>query len=145
MFAHILCSFIIISYHFILQRGIGKVSIDFQNSVDILPIHHYLSTIVIQGKGAGKDAAGAITYDASAVMNGGSTGIFDIFGSNYAQINKHEVESKLKSMSILLSNEKVEMAFKCGRKVRRIVLLYELVCYMNIGDLMALFDLHLPY
>ena len=85
--------------------------------MDILPIHHYLSTVVIQGKGAGKDAAGAITYDASAVMNGGSTGIFDIFGSNYAQINKAEVESKLKSMSILLSDEKVEMAFKCGRYV----------------------------
>jgi len=99
--------------------------------VDIMPIHHYLSTVVIQGKGAGKDAAGAITYDASAVMNGGSTGIFDIFGSNYAQINKLEVESKLKSMSILLSNEKVEMAFKCGRYV---------LC-VNIGDLATSFAL----
>ena len=98
-----------------------------------MPIHHYLSTVVIQGKGAGKDAAGAVTYDMSAAMNGGSTtGIFDIFGSNYSQINKQEVESKLKSMSILLSDEKVEMAFKCGRdsfsKFFLVVLIVSIVC-----------------
>ena len=98
-------------------RGIGKVSIDFQNSVDLLAIHRYLSLVVICGKGAGENAEhGAIVHDASAGMNGSSTGILDIFGSNYAQIDNTQVESKLKSNpNILLENEKVEMAFKCGR------------------------------
>mmetsp|Transcript_12428 Transcript_12428/g.27015 ORF Transcript_12428/g.27015 Transcript_12428/m.27015 type:complete len:831 (+) Transcript_12428:168-2660(+) len=97
-------------------RGIGKVSIDFVNSVDILAIHRFLSSVVIQGKGAGEAAAGAIVHDGNANMNGSSTGFLDIFGSNYAQIDNKEVESRLKSNpNILLQDEKVELAFKCGR------------------------------
>lgn len=100
----------------IYARGIGKVSIDFVNSVEIFAIHRFLSSVVIQGKGAGKAAAGAIVHDANANMSGSSTGFFDVLGSNYAQIDKKEVESRLKSNpNILLRDESVELAFKCGR------------------------------
>jgi len=97
------------------SRGIGKTEIEFSKSVDVFPIHVFLSSVIIQGKGAGEQAA-ALVYDASAQSgSGGSTGIFDIFGSNYSQMDKHEVEQKLKSSNVIIPSEKVEMAFKCGR------------------------------
>ena len=100
----------------IYARSIGKVSIDLVNSVDILPIQQFLSAVVIQGEGAGEVAAGAIAHDGNANMNGSKTGLFDVFGSNYGQIDNQEVESRLKSNpKILLEDEKVELAFKCGR------------------------------
>lgn len=97
-------------------RGIGKVSIDFVKSFDILSIHRFLSAVVIQGKGAGELAAeGAVVFDGHAKMSGQSTGFLDLMGSNFAQVDKNEVESRLKSGKILVEDEKVEMAFKCGR------------------------------
>lgn len=99
-------------------RGIGRLSMDYAKGVDVLSIFRFLSTAVIRGKAAGEHAAaGAIVHDpASAGGWGGSTGFLDIFGSNYSQIDKCAVESRLKSNpNILLQDEKVEMAFKCGR------------------------------
>ena len=66
------------------SRSIGKVSIDLVKSVDILPIHRFLSAAVIRGTAAGEEAAGAIAHDGGAVMSGGKSGIFDVVGSNYA-------------------------------------------------------------
>jgi len=100
----------------IYARGIGKVAIDFVNKIDIMPIQFFMSAVVIQGKGAGEAAAGAFAHDSGATMSGSSTGILDIFGSNYAQIDNQQVESHLKTnLKILLDEEKVELAFKCGR------------------------------
>ncbi len=99
-------------------HGIGKVTIDLVKSIDVMPIYRFLnSVIIIQGKMAGKDADGAVIFDSSAQKAGpSSTGFFDIFGSNYAQIDNQMVESSLKSNpKILLDDEKVELAFKCGR------------------------------
>lgn len=95
-------------------RGIGKVAIDFVNKVDILAVNRFLSSAVIQGKGAGEDAAGALVHDANAHMSGSSTGFFDVLGDNYAQIDNKQVEARLKP-SVLLEDEKVELAFRCGR------------------------------
>ncbi|KAL7425563.1 hypothetical protein ACHAXH_000050, partial [Discostella pseudostelligera] len=65
---------------------------------------------------AGKNADGVVVFDSTAQMMGSLTGFFDIFGSNYAQIDTKMVESRLKSNpNILLDDEKVEMAFMCGR------------------------------
>ncbi|KAL7543852.1 hypothetical protein ACHAXR_013222 [Thalassiosira sp. AJA248-18] len=99
----------------IYARGIGKISIDFVNKIDILAINRFLSSVVI-GKDAAGAAAGAFAHDANATMNGSSTGLLDLFGSNYAQIDNQKVESHLKSnIKVLLEDEKVELAFKCGR------------------------------
>jgi len=96
----------------VYARGIGTVSVDFNKNVDVLAIHRFLSSVVIQGKAAGEE------YEAGGYGNGSggdaSTGIFDLLGSNYMQIDKHELESRLKP-SVLLPEEKVELAFKCGR------------------------------
>lgn len=92
------------------------LSIDFTNSVDVFAIHKFLSEMVLCGKGAGEYSAGAFVHDATAnTSNGNATGFLDILGSNYAQLNNQEVEARLKSSNIVLPNEKVEMAFKCGR------------------------------
>lgn len=100
----------------IYARGIGKVSIDFVNDVDVAAVNQFLSSVVLQGKGAGEDAAGAFVHDGSATMSGSSSGLLDVFGSNYAQIDNQKVESQLKSNpNVLLKDEKVELAFKCGR------------------------------
>ena len=97
----------------VYARGIGTVSIDFNKNVDVLAIHRFLSSVVMQGKGAGEEYVSDGGYG-----NGGSgdasSGIFDLLGSNYMQIDKHELESRLKP-SVLLPEEKVELAFKCGR------------------------------
>lgn len=98
----------------IYARGIGRVSIDFVNSTDLLAIQRFMASVVLKGKGAGEAAAGAVVHDANASMNGSSTGMLDIFGSNYAQIDSQQVESSLKG-KVLLEDEKVELAFKCGR------------------------------
>jgi hypothetical protein len=82
-----------------------------------MPIYRFLNLVIIQGeKMAGKDANGAVIFDNSAQMVGSSTGFFDIVGSNYTQIDNQMVEASLKSNpNILLDDEKVELAFKCGR------------------------------
>lgn len=97
----------------IYARGIGTVSIDFNKNVDVLEIHRFFSSVVIGGKGAGEEYT---TEGTSGYGNGSGydTNIFDLLGSNYAQIDKHELESRLKP-SVLLPQEKVELAFKCGR------------------------------
>ncbi|KAL7495970.1 hypothetical protein ACHAWT_004317 [Skeletonema menzelii] len=98
----------------VYARGIGTVSIDFNKKVDVLAIHRWLSSAVLQGKGAGEEY---VSNGASGYGNGSgdaNTGIFDLLGSNYTQIDKHELESRLKP-SVLLPQEKVELAFKCGR------------------------------
>lgn len=99
-------------------RGIGKVSIDFVKSVDVLAIFRFLSSVVIQGKVAGELVSmGAIVHDPNASGGGGGVGgIIDIFGSNYSQVDKNAIESRLKNNpNILLPEERVDMAFKCGR------------------------------
>mmetsp|Transcript_19345 Transcript_19345/g.29830 ORF Transcript_19345/g.29830 Transcript_19345/m.29830 type:complete len:858 (-) Transcript_19345:67-2640(-) len=99
----------------VYARGIGTVSVDFNKNVDVLAIHRFLSSVVIQGKAAGEEY---VADTASGYGNGSgdaSTGIFDLLGSNYAQIDKHELESRLKPSGVLLPQEKVELAFKCGR------------------------------
>lgn len=97
-------------------HGIGKVSIDLVKSIDVMPIFRFLNAIIIKGRMAGRDADGAVIFDSSAQAAGNSTGFLDIFGSNYAQIDNKMVESSLKSNpNILLDDENVEMAFKCGR------------------------------
>ena len=99
----------------IYARSIGKVSIDLVKDIDIVPIHQFLSTMVI-GEGDAGEAAKAFAHDGTATMSGGKTGVLDVLGSNYAQIDNKEVEQRLKSSpNILLEEEKVELAFKCGR------------------------------
>ena len=65
-------------------RGIGKVAMDFVCDVDILAIHRFLSEQVIRGEGAGKASAGAVAH--ANVNMDGSTGFFDLMGSNYSQL-----------------------------------------------------------
>ncbi len=99
------------------SRGVGRVDIDFVKDVPVHLVYKFLSQVVIQGKGGGKDTAGAgaFVHD-SNVSLGESTGFLDLVGSNFSQINNVEVELKLKSdPDILLSDETVEMAFQCGR------------------------------
>ncbi len=102
-------------------HGIGRVTIDLVKSIDVMPIYRFLnSVIIIRGKMAGKDADGAVIFDSSVqkMMVGSSTttSFFDIIGSNYVQIDNKTVESSLKSNpNILLNDEKVDLAFKCGR------------------------------
>ena len=105
----------------LFAHGIGRVSIDLVKSIDVLAIYRFLSSVIIRGEqaAAGKVAAKASVYNGSSaqkMMVGSSTGFFDLFGANYAQIDSKTVESSLRSNpNILLDEENVEMAFKCGR------------------------------
>mmetsp|Transcript_9856 Transcript_9856/g.20573 ORF Transcript_9856/g.20573 Transcript_9856/m.20573 type:complete len:790 (-) Transcript_9856:247-2616(-) len=101
----------------VYARGVGRVDIDFENDVPVHLIYKFLSQVVIQGKGSGKDTAGAGAFiHDSDVSVGEDTGVLDLVGSNFSQIDNAEVERKLKSRpDILLNDETVEMAFQCGR------------------------------
>lgn len=99
----------------IYARGIGKLSMDFVNNVNVIAIHRFLSAVVIQGKGAGADAAGGSFVHDGCVNMAGDTGFLDLMGSNYSQIDKHQMEETLKRSSILLDDEQVELAFQCNR------------------------------
>jgi hypothetical protein len=97
----------------IYARGIGEVAIDFVCDVDILAIHRFLSVAVIKGEAAGMESGGAVVHDSSVNMSG-STGIFDMMGDNYSQVDVAELESKLRG-TVLMQDEKVELGFQCGR------------------------------
>lgn len=88
----------------IYARGIGKVSLDLVKSINVMPIHRFLSSVVTQGKGAGEVAAGAFVHDTGANVNS-TTGLFDLLGSNYAQMDKQEVEARLKGDQVLLDGK----------------------------------------
>ena len=96
----------------IYARGIGKVSMDFVCDVDVLVIHRFLSEMVIRGDGAGMESNGAVAHD--TVNTSGGTGFFDLVGSNYSQLNPADIEAKLRGI-VLMSDEKVELGFQCGR------------------------------
>lgn len=103
----------------IYASGYGKIKLDFVSNVDVFAIYRFLNSVVLVGSAIGADApAGAIPTSAEAFSSGsGMSSFFDLLGSNSSQIDASMVESQLKApdISILLSDEKVEMAFKCGR------------------------------
>jgi len=97
--------------------GVGKLKYDFmKKEVDIFKIKRFLNQMVLVGKGTGLGAgATAITTDPSAVGSG-KTSIFDLVGDNASQIDAKAVESALRTNPrILVDDESVELAFKCGR------------------------------
>lgn len=99
----------------VYARGIGRISMDFVGEVDILGIHRFLSQMIIHGERAGRESQGATTQDGSVnVADNVDTGFLDVMGSNYSQMSEADIEAKLKGR-LLLKNEKVEMAFQCGR------------------------------
>jgi hypothetical protein len=129
-------------------RGIGRVSFDYAKSVDVLAVHRFLSrAVILRGEMAGGGeqrtavavaVAGAAAGSSGGGSGGGSTagidGFLDVLGSNYSQIDNGAVESRLKSdPEILLRDERVEMAFKCGRD--SFVLTSHRVLRIDVGGL----------
>ena len=83
----------------IYARAIGKVAMDFVCDVDVLAIHRFLSEQVIRGEGAGKESAGAVAH--ANVNTDGTTGFFDLMGTNYSQM---EPVSRILSHSLLTNS-----------------------------------------
>ena len=88
---------------------------DFVKSTDIFKLKRFLNAHVLVGDRAGK-GAGATQIGVQPTKDG-RTGLFDMIGDNASQIDAGKMEQALKSGStnILLSEEKIELAFKCGR------------------------------
>lgn len=103
----------------IYASGYGKIAIDFVADVDVFSIYRFLNSVVLVGSAIGSDVpSGAVPTSADAfVTSSGKTSFFDLIGNNASQIDAATVESQLKApdVSILLPDESVEMAFKCGR------------------------------
>eukprot|EP00590_Aulacoseira_subarctica_P012273 CAMPEP_0172418848 /NCGR_PEP_ID=MMETSP1064-20121228/5295_1 /TAXON_ID=202472 /ORGANISM="Aulacoseira subarctica , Strain CCAP 1002/5" /LENGTH=606 /DNA_ID=CAMNT_0013157975 /DNA_START=12 /DNA_END=1829 /DNA_ORIENTATION=+ len=97
--------------------GVGKIKMDFvAKQVDIFKLYRFLNDMVLVGNRAGKHAPdGAIaTYSASTSSD--KTSFFDLIGDNASQIDAKSMEAALKSNPmVLLLDESVELAFKCGR------------------------------
>ena len=113
-------------------KGIGRLSMDYARGVDVLSIFRHLSTAVSSiGKGGGGGStaiatannytATMTTTNATSGIAGnaaGAMGILDVLGSDYAQIDARSVEMRLRgdpNTNVLIENEGIEMAFKCGR------------------------------
>ena len=95
--------------------GVGRIEMDFVKSTDIFKLKRFLNAHVLVGDRAGK-GAGATQIGVQPTKDG-RTGLFDMIGDNASQIDAGKMEQALKSGStnILLPEEKVELAFKCGR------------------------------
>jgi hypothetical protein len=107
-------------------KGIGRLSMDYAKGVDVISIFRHLSGAVLSNcKGGSNTTTTNTTMTNTTGMGtgnaGGGTGIMgilDVLGSDYAQVDARSVEMRLKSdpnTNILIENEGIEMAFKCGR------------------------------
>jgi len=97
----------------IYASGVGRLDLDFKKETDMFKLMRVLNAYVLVGNrsGLGKGDANFVQPSKS-----GKTGIFDLLGDNASQIDAKKVEAALKtSPNILLPDESVELAFKCGR------------------------------
>lgn len=104
----------------VYASGYGKLKIDFvAGKVDIFKLHHLLNTMVLAGRGLGANAPpiqAATQASLVSTTKTGKTSIFDLIGENASQIDAKMVQSVLQSNPrVLLPDESVELAFKCGR------------------------------
>jgi hypothetical protein len=103
----------------VYASGVGKLKFGFcAGKVDIFKLSNLLNKMVLVGERAGAVVpGGAITTDPSASSSGAQkTSIWGLIGENNSQIDPKTVESVLQSNpKILLPDEAVELAFKCGR------------------------------
>ncbi|KAL3823901.1 hypothetical protein ACHAXA_005483 [Cyclostephanos tholiformis] len=102
-------------------RGIGKVSIEFSKTVDVISIFRHLGRALLTGGRVGHATnatmGGMSSPSAGGGGGGGIMGILDVLGTDYAQIDNGAVEMRLRCdpTNVLIEDERVEMAFKCGR------------------------------
>jgi len=101
----------------IYASGYGKIDLDFVTDVDVFAIYRFLNSMVLVDSAVAADASAIPTSAEAFTSNGGKTSLFDLIGGDASQIDASTVEAQLKSPStaILLPDETVEMAFKCGR------------------------------
>lgn len=96
--------------------SVGEIKIDFvKKHTDTYAVQMCLAAAVLVGGAAGAEVPhGAITTENVKV---GSSSVFDWLGDDAAQMDATTAEEKLKSgpNRILLPDESVELAFKCGR------------------------------
>ncbi|KAL3810110.1 hypothetical protein ACHAXA_008243 [Cyclostephanos tholiformis] len=99
-------------------RGIGKVSIEFSKTVDVISIFRHLGRALLTGGRVGHATKRRWGMSSpSAGGRGGTMGTLDVLGTDYAQIDNGAVEMRLRCdpTNVLIEDERVEMAFKCGR------------------------------
>jgi hypothetical protein len=102
-------------------RGLGRVSFDFDSDVDACAVYRFLGASILGVEGAVGYDASALVGDFSSVVGtagGGGGGslpslLLDVLGSDYGRMDEGEVGSRLRC--VLLEDERVEMAFGCGR------------------------------
>ena len=97
-------------------RGVGRIDIDFKaGTVDIFKLQRFLDTVVLVGDKAGKGVGASALSTTSVPPGSGKTSFFDLIGDNASQIDPKQIELALKSDQLLIPEESVEFAFKCGR------------------------------
>jgi hypothetical protein len=95
----------------IYAGGIGTWKQDFCTDMDLFGLQKHLNEHVLVTGNTGADIPTDPTYTTST--SGG--GFFDWMGGNANQIDTTEVEAQLKKKQVLLPDEIVHLAFKCGR------------------------------
>mmetsp|Transcript_46043 Transcript_46043/g.85918 ORF Transcript_46043/g.85918 Transcript_46043/m.85918 type:complete len:793 (+) Transcript_46043:51-2429(+) len=103
----------------IWSNGVGCTSMDFMKAVDIVAIgRHFDALVLVEGKvGANVQDGAQATMDVPHPDSDSKVGKFvDWLGNNARQMDAKEIEKHLKEeLNILMNDETVEMAFKCGR------------------------------
>lgn len=98
--------------------GQGVISMDFTADVDILGINRHLNEMCLIEGGIGAHVPDGAQATAAVPERGpqGISKFLDMLGDNASQINAAQCEAQFKTEpKILMDDEKVEMAFKCGR------------------------------
>merc|ERR1719491_204623 len=102
-------------------RGFGTYSMDLTNDSNFFELNLFLSEMVLIGGAnskTGEDATAVKLDDyAPKIEDDTKTSFFDMMGDNAKQIDTEAVEERLrtKTTPLLLPDEKIELAFKCGR------------------------------
>lgn len=104
----------------VYASGYGKLKMDFvAGKVDIFKLYHLFNKMVLVGRteGSTNDAITSTNqarFDSSNLCE--KTNILDLVGENASQIDAKSVQAVLQSHpKVLLPDEYVELAFKCGR------------------------------
>lgn len=93
-------------------EGMKTIKLDFCKGIDVYALQTHLSHVVFT-----RDSRGAAVPNVDQGESKGSfgSGVFHWFGDDNTQIDAKKVEGQLKEKQVLLPEESVELAFKCGR------------------------------
>lgn len=97
----------------VYAEGLKTIKLSFCKGIDVFALQTHLNNVVLKEGSTGAQVPAGAGGDAAQGATGG--GFFRWFGDDNTQIDAKEIEGEFKKKQVLLQDESVELAFKCGR------------------------------